>query len=274
MALKKYNPVTPSQRQLVNIDRSNLWKGKPYKSLTVGKKSSSGRNNQGNITIWNRGGGHKKLYRVIDFKRNKYDISAEVKRIEYDPNRSSFIALIRYEDGHYSYIVAPNKINVGDKVISSEKADIKFGNAMQLRNIPVGTTIHNIEIKIGKGGQIARSAGSYGQLVGRDGIYSVVKLSSGEVRLIRGECFATIGSVSNSDHKNRKYSKAGRSRWMGKRPNVRGVAMNPIDHPHGGGEGRTSGGRHPVTPWGKGTKGKKTRNNKRTTKWIIKSRKK
>lgn len=273
MALKQYNPTSPSQRQLVDIDRSQLWKGKPWKSLTEGKKSSGGRNNHGHITSWNRGGGHKQRYRLIDFKRTKQSMFAEVQRIEYDPNRSAFIALIRYEDGEHAYILAPQKLNVGDKVVSDPKADIKPGNALQLRYIPVGTIVHNIETKIGKGGQLARSAGAYAQLVGRDGPYAIMKLSSGELRIIRGECYATVGAVSNPDHQNRNYGKAGRSRWLGRRPVVRGVAMNPIDHPHGGGEGRTSGGRHPVTPWGIGTKGKKTRKNKRTTKLIIRRRK-
>jgi len=273
MALKHYKPITSSQRQLINIDRSELWPGKPWKSLTEGKKSSGGRNHHGHVTIWNRGGGHKQRYRLIDFKRNKHAIAAEVERIEYDPNRSAFIALIRYEDGERSYILAPQKLAVGDQVISDLKADIKPGNALQLRNMPIGTIIHNIETKMGKGGQLARSAGTYGQLVGRDGAYAIVKLMSGELRLILSECYASVGAVSNADHQNRSYAKAGRTRWLGRRPNVRGVAMNPIDHPHGGGEGRTSGGRHPVTPWGVGTKGNKTRKNKRTTRLIIRRRK-
>jgi large subunit ribosomal protein L2 len=223
--------------------------------------------------MWNRGGGHKQRYRLVDFKRNKHSIAAQVERIEYDPNRSAFIALIRYEDGEYAYILAPQKLAVGDQVISDAKTDIKPGNALQLRHMPVGTIVHNIETKIGKGGQLARAAGAYGQLVGRDGAYAIIKLTSGELRLIPGECYASVGAVSNADHQNRSYAKAGRSRWLGRRPNVRGVAMNPIDHPHGGGEGRTSGGRHPVTPWGIGTKGNKTRKNKRTTRLIIRRRK-
>jgi len=273
MALKQYKPTTPGQRQLVDIDRSSLWKGKPFKALTAGISEKSGRNNLGRITSFNRGGGHKRRYRAIDFLRNRLDIPAIVERIEYDPNRSAFIALVKYEDGEYGYILAPQKLQQGDVVISSEKADVKPGNTMMLKNIPLGSIVHNVELKIGKGGQLARSAGAYIQIVGRDSGYVSVKLSSGEVRLIRGECKATIGAVSNPDHQNRSYGKAGRMRWLGNRPHVRGVAMNPVDHPHGGGEGRTSGGRHPVTPWGIATKGKKTRKNKRTTNMIIRRRK-
>ncbi|CAO5683236.1 MAG: 50S ribosomal protein L2 [Holosporales bacterium] len=273
MALKQYKPTTPSQRQLINIDRSDLWKGRPHKGLTSGKPKSGGRNNNGRLTSFNKGGGHKKLYRDIDFKRDKHNMIANVERIEYDPNRSSFIALIKYEDGECRYIIAPQRLKAGDQVQSGEKVDIKPGNAMPLKSIPVGTIVHNIELKIGKGGQMVRSAGSYAQIMGRDSGYIVIKLASGELRLVKGECMATVGSVSNADHSNRSYGKAGRMRWMGKRPTVRGVAMNPIDHPHGGGEGRTSGGRHPVTPWGVPTKGKKTRKNKRTTNMIIRRRK-
>lgn len=273
MALKQYKATSAGQRQLVNIDRSALWKGKPHKALTAGISEKSGRNNLGRITSFNRGGGHKRRYRIIDFVRGREDISAVVERIEYDPNRSAFIALIKYEDGEFGYILAPQKLQIGDAVISSNKADIKPGNAMALKNIPLGSIVHNVELKVGKGGQVARSAGSYVQIVGRDAGYVIVKLSSGEVRFIKGECKATIGAVSNSDHQNRSYGKAGRMRWLGHRPTVRGVAMNPIDHPHGGGEGRTSGGRHPVTPWGIATKGKKTRKNKRTTNMIIRRRK-
>lgn len=269
MALKQYKATTPSQRQLVNIDRSELWSGKPFKALTQGKKKSGGRNNTGRVTCWNRGGGHKQRYRVVDFKRSKCNIEAEVLRVEYDPNRTSFIALIKYADGEHNYIIAPQRLSVGDVVVSGENADIKPGNALPLKNIPVGTIVHNIETKVGKGGQLVRSAGAYAQIAGRDGGYTILKLASGELRLIKGECFASIGAVSNPDHQNRNYGKAGRNRWLGKRPCVRGVAMNPIDHPHGGGEGRTSGGRHPVTPWGKPTKGKKTRTNKRTSKYIL-----
>lgn len=274
MALKKYKPTTPGQRQLVNIDRSGLWKGGPKKELidAGGRNTRSGHNNQGRVTSWNRGGGHKKRYRIIDFDRTKVDMPAVVERLEYDPNRTSFIALIKYEDGQFAYILAPQKLAVGDTVISSSAADIKPGNTLPLRNIPVGTVVHNVEMKAGKGGQLARSAGASVSIMGRDGAYVILKLASGEVRLVRAECKATIGVLSNPDHQNRSHGKAGRVRWMGKRPTVRGVAMNPIDHPHGGGEGRTSGGRHPVTPWGISTKGKKTRNNKRTDREIVRRR--
>jgi large subunit ribosomal protein L2 len=272
MALKTFNPVTPSQRQLVIVDRSELWKGKPVKGLTEGLRSSGGRNNTGRITQRFRGGGHKRRYRMVDFRRTKDDISATVERLEYDPNRTAFIALVRYEDGALSYILAPQRLKAGDKVVSGEKVDVKPGNAMPLRSIPIGTIVHNVEMKPGKGGQLARSAGTYVQLVGRDAGYALLRLSSGEVRMVRAECRATIGAVSNPDHQNINYGKAGRMRWLGHRPSVRGVAMNPIDHPHGGGEGRTSGGRHPVTPWGKPTKGKKTRQNKATDKFIVRRR--
>ena len=274
MALKKYKPTTPGQRQLVNIDRSGLWKGEPLKALTFGLRKTGGRNHYGHTTNWNTGGGHKRRYRIIDFLRNKYDIEGTVERIEYDPNRSSFIALIKYEDGEQRYIIAPQRLQVGDKIIAGDKTDVKPGNSMMLRNMPVGTIVHNIEMKVGKGGQLARSAGTYAQIMGRDVTNVIVKLTSGEVRLIKSDCRATVGSVSNPDHQNRSHGKAGRSRWMGIRPTVRGVAMNPIDHPHGGGEGRTSGGRHPVTPWGKKTKGKKTRTNKRTDSQIVRRRNK
>ncbi len=272
MALKKFNPTTPGQRQLVIVDRSGLWKGKPVKNLTEGLTQSGGRNNLGRITAFNRGGGHKRTYRKIDFKRNKMDISATVERIEYDPNRTAFIALVKYDDGELAYILAPQRLAVGDTIISSKKADIKPGNAMPLSSVPVGTIIHNVEMKPGKGGQIARSAGTYAQLVGRDGTYAILRLNSGEQRLILASCMVTIGAVSNPDNANISLGKAGRSRWLGRRPNVRGVAMNPVDHPHGGGEGRTSGGRHPVSPWGKPTKGKRTRSNKTTDKFIMRSR--
>lgn len=272
MALKKFNPVTPSQRALVIVDRSELWKGKPEKSLTVGISKTGGRNNLGRTTSWHRGGGHKRKYRLVDFKRKVWDIEATVERIEYDPNRTAFIALIRYENGDLSYILAPQRLIIGDKVVAGEKVDIKPGNALPLKNIPVGTILHNIEMKVGKGGQIARSAGSYVQLVGKDSGYALLRLRSGEVRLVRAECMATIGAVSNPDHQNVNFGKAGRMRWLGRRPVVRGVAMNPIDHPHGGGEGKTSGGRHPVTPWGKPTKGKRTRSNKATGKYIVRRR--
>jgi large subunit ribosomal protein L2 len=272
MALKSFNPTTPGRRGLVLVDRSQLWKGKPVKSLTEGLTKKGGRNNAGRITARRRGGGHKRRYRVVDFKRLKFDVPAKVQRLEYDPNRTAFIALVEYEDGELSYILAPQRLQVGDTVISGKQVDVKPGNAMPLANIPVGTIVHNVEMKPGKGGQIARSAGTYVQLVGRDGGHALVRLSSGELRLVRGECMASIGAVSNQDQSNIKLGKAGRKRWLGKRPSVRGVAMNPVDHPHGGGEGRTSGGRHPVTPWGRPTKGMKTRNNKKTDDLIVRSR--
>jgi large subunit ribosomal protein L2 len=273
MALKQFNPTTPSLRQLVLVDRSELYKGKPVKALTVGKMEAGGRNNMGRITVRFRGGGHKQSYRLVDFKRReKLGATATVERLEYDPNRTAFIALIKYEDGTLSYILAPQRLSVGDQVVAGDQADIKPGNAMPIGNIPVGTIVHNVEIKIGKGGQMARSAGSYVQIVGRDQGYVSVRLNSGEQRMIHGSCFATVGAVSNPDHMNISLGKAGRNRWLGKRPHNRGVSMNPVDHPHGGGEGRTSGGRHPVTPWGKPTKGKKTRSNKRTDKFIVASR--
>ena len=272
MALKSFNPTTPGRRGLVLVDRSGLWKGKPERSLTEGLKSMGGRNNHGRITARRRGGGHKRRYRIIDFKRLKYDMEATVERLEYDPNRTAFIALVKYSDGDLSYILAPQRLRAGDKVISGKAVDIKPGNAMPMRNMPVGTIIHNIEMKVGKGGQIARSAGTYAQIIGKDQGYAQLRLSSGELRLVRAECMATIGAVSNPDQQNIKLGKAGRKRWLGKRPQVRGVAMNPIDHPHGGGEGRTSGGRHPVTPWGKPTKGKRTRSNKKTDRLIMRRR--
>ena len=272
MALKTYKPKTPSLRGLVLVDRSELWRGKPVKHLTEGKKKTGGRNNTGRITGPHRGGGHKQRYRVVDFKRRKFDMPATVERLEYDPNRSGFIALVRYEDGELSYILAPQRLKVGDSVVSGQRVDVKPGNAMPLGNMPVGTIVHNIELKIGKGGQLARSAGTFAQLVGKDAGYAQIKLSSGELRMVHAECMATIGAVSNPDQQNVNYGKAGRMRWMGYKPVTRGVAMNPIDHPHGGGEGRTSGGRHPVTPWGKPTKGKKTRKNKSTDKMIIRRR--
>lgn len=272
MALKSYNPRTPSQRQLVRVDRSELHKGKPVKNLTEGLTKSGGRNNTGRITSWHRGGGHKRRYRLVDFKRRQSGV-ASVERLEYDPNRTAFIALIKYEgSGELSYILAPQRLAVGDKIESSKDADIKPGNALPLGSIPVGTIVHNVELQPGRGGQIARSAGSYVQIVGRDSGYAQVRLNSGEVRLVRQECIATIGAVSNPDHSNQNMGKAGRMRWKGRRPHVRGVVMNPVDHPHGGGEGRTSGGRHPVTPWGKPTKGKRTRTNKKTDRLIMRSR--
>jgi len=272
MALKKFNPTTPGRRGLVLVDRAGLWKGKPVKALTEGLNKKGGRNNTGRITARRRGGGHKRLYRVIDFKRRKFDVPAKVLRLEYDPNRTAFIALIEYEDGELGYILAPQRLDVGDTVIAGDKVDIKPGNAMPLASIPIGTIVHNVEMKAGKGGQIARSAGTYVQLVGRDAGHALLRLGSGEARMVRAECMATIGAVSNSDQGNIKLGKAGRKRWLGKRPSVRGVAMNPVDHPHGGGEGRTSGGRHPVTPWGRPTKGAKTRHNKKTDRLIMRRR--
>lgn len=273
MALKSFKPTTPSLRQLVQVDRSELYKGKPVKTLTEAKISSGGRNNYGRITVRFRGGGHKQAYRVIDFRRrDNLDVPAIVERIEYDPNRTAFIALIRYLSGNLSYILAPQRLEVGDEVVAGLHVDIKPGNAMPIGNVPVGTLVHNVELKIGKGGALARSAGNYVQIVGRDQGYVIVRLKSGEQRLVLGGCFATVGAVSNPDHMNSTIGKAGRQRWLGQRPHNRGVTMNPVDHPHGGGEGRTSGGRHPVTPWGKPTKGKKTRSNKRTDTFIIASR--
>jgi large subunit ribosomal protein L2 len=272
MALKNFNPVTPSQRQLVIVDRSGLYKGKPVKGLTEGLVSKGGRNNYGRITARFQGGGHKRSYRVVDFKRRKFDVPATVERLEYDPNRTAFIALIKYEDGELSYILAPQRLVAGDTVVAAEAADVKPGNAMRLSSMPVGTIVHNVELKPGKGGQIARSAGTYAQLVGRDQGWAILRLNSGEQRIVHGSCLATVGAVSNPDHGNINLGKAGRKRWLGKRPHNRGVTMNPVDHPHGGGEGRTSGGRNPVTPWGKPTKGKKTRSNKATDKFIMRSR--
>ncbi|MDX1711180.1 MAG: 50S ribosomal protein L2 [Rhodovibrionaceae bacterium] len=271
MALKSFKPVTPGRRGLVLVSRRDLWKGKPVKSLTEGLSKSGGRNNHGRITARRIGGGHKRRYRLVDFKRTKTG-AATVERIEYDPNRTAFIALIRYEDGQLAYILAPQRLAVGSKVEAGEKVDIRPGNAMPLRSIPVGTIVHNVEMKPRKGGQIARAAGSYVQLVGRDAGYALLKLGSGEVRMVPAECMATVGAVSNPDQQNINLGKAGRKRWLGKRPSVRGVAMNPIDHPHGGGEGRTSGGRHPVTPWGKPTKGARTRSNKGSDALIVRSR--
>ena len=274
MALKNFNPVTPSLRGTVLISRAELWKGKPLKGLTEGLSSSGGRNNHGRITSRFRGGGHKQSYRLVDFKRRKRDMPAVVQRLEYDPNRTAFIALVKYQDGELAYILAPQRLQAGDQVVASARADIKPGNAMPLSAIPVGTIVHNIEMKTGAGGKIARAAGQYAQLVGKDAGYAQIKLMSGELRMVRGECMASIGAVSNPDNSNQSLGKAGRSRWLGRKPHQRGVVMNPVDHPHGGGEGRTSGGRHPVTPWGKPTKGYKTRVNKRTDRLIIRSRNK
>src|SRR5262249_36575707 len=272
MALKTFKPTTPSQRQLVIVDRSELHKGEPVKALTEGLRKTGGRNNHGHITARRMGGGHKRRYRLVDFKRRKFDVTATVERLGDEPHRPPFIPPLRYDDGELSYILAPQRLKAGDKVLSGDRADIKPGNAMPLRSIPVGTVVHNVEMKPGRGGQIARAAGNYVQLVGRDAGYALLRLASGEVRKVRSECMATIGAVSNPDQQNINIGKAGRNRWLGKRPSVRGVAMNPIDHPHGGGEGRTSGGRHPVTPWGKGTKGTKTRRNKKTDGMILRRR--
>jgi large subunit ribosomal protein L2 len=273
MALKTYNPTSEGRRQLITTDRSELWKGKPVKVLTEGLSKSGGRNNRGRITTFHRGGGHKRTYRMIDFKRVKFDMVGTIERLEYDPNRTAWIALVKYEDGELAYIVAPQRLSAGDKVISSmNTVDVKPGNAMPLERMPVGTIVHNIELKPRKGGQVARSAGAYAQYVGRDSGWAILRLNSGEQRRVHGSCLATVGAVSNQDHSNTSLGKAGRSRWLGRKPVNRGVTMNPIDHPHGGGEGRTSGGRHPVTPWGKPTKGKKTRSNKATDKFIVRSR--
>ena len=272
MALKSYKPTTPGQRGLVLIDRSELWKGRPVKSLVEGLIKTGGRNNTGRITMWHKGGGAKRLYRIVDFRRIKHDMPATVERIEYDPNRTAFIALVKYEDGEQAYIIAPQRLAVGDTVVAGEKTDVKPGNAMLLSTMPVGTICHNVEMKPSKGGQIARSAGTYVQVVGRDRGMVIVRLNSGEQRYLRGDCMGTVGAVSNPDNQNQNFGKAGRTRWQGRRPLTRGVAKNPVDHPHGGGEGRTSGGRHPVTPWGKPTKGARTRNNKQTDKLIIRSR--
>src|ERR1041384_4145555 len=257
MALKTYKPTTPSKRHLGIVDPNGLYTGKPVKGLVEGQNSSGGRNNLGRITSRFRGGGHKQAYRVIDFKRARREQPATVERIEYDPNRTAFIALVKYKDGEQSYILAPQRLATGDVIVAGEEVDIKPGNAMPIGNMPVGTIVHNVELKIGKGGQIARSAGTYAQIVGRDQDYVILRLNSAEQRLVHGRCMATVGAVSNPDNMNVSIGKAGRKRWMGRMPHNRGVAMNPIDHPHGGGEGRTSGGRHPVTPGGFPTKGRK-----------------
>src|SRR6266704_5472557 len=241
MALRTFNPTTPSRRQLVIVDRSELWKGKPVKSLTEGLRGKGGRNNTGRITMRWRGGGNKRRYRIVDFKRTKIDVPATVERLEYDPNRTAFIAVVKYEDGTQSYILAPQRLAVGDTVVAGNYVDVKPGNVMPLGNMPIGTIIHNVELKIGKGGQLARSAGTYAQIVGRDQEYVILRLNSGEQRLVHGRCMGTVGAVSNPDHMNISIGKAGRKRWLGRKPHNRGVSMNPIDHPHGGGEGRTSG---------------------------------
>jgi large subunit ribosomal protein L2 len=272
MALKTYNPTSPARRGLILVDKSSLWKGGPVKALTEGKKKTGGRNNKGHVTSRGIAGGHKQSYRFIDFKRRQWDVEGTVERIEYDPNRTAFIALISYGEGDVKYIIAPQRLAVGDKVIAAKKTDVKPGNAMEIGQVPVGTIVHNVEMKPGKGGQIARSAGTYVQVVGRDRGMVIVRLNSGEQRYIHANCMATVGAVSNPDNANTNLAKAGRNRWKGIRPLTRGVAKNPVDHPHGGGEGRTSGGRHPVTPWGKPTKGARTRSNKSTDKMIIRSR--
>ncbi|MCD6075401.1 MAG: rplB [Rhodospirillales bacterium] len=273
MGLITYNPTSPGRRGLITTDRSELWNGAPVKALTVGLSSKGGRNNAGRITAYHRGGGHKRSYRMVDFKRVKWDAVGTVERLEYDPNRTAWIALVKYEDGEQAYIVAPQRLAAGDKVVSSMgTVDVKPGNAMPLERMPVGTIVHNVEMKPRKGGQIARSAGTYAQYVGRDSGWAILRLNSGEQRKVHGTCLATVGAVSNQDHGNISIGKAGRSRWLGRKPVNRGVTMNPVDHPHGGGEGRTSGGRHPVSPWGKPTKGKKTRSNKSTDKFIVRSR--
>jgi large subunit ribosomal protein L2 len=272
MALKHFNPTSAGRRGLILVDRSELHKGKPVKALVEGLTKSGGRGGNGRVAVRFRGGGAKRLYRIVDFKRRKWDVPAVVERLEYDPNRSAFIALLRYADGELAYILAPQRLHAGDEVIAGERVDVKPGNAMPLRSMPIGTIIHNVELKPLKGGQMARSAGGYAQLVGRDTGYAQIRLGSGELRMVMDSCMATVGAVSNPDHMNENLGKAGRSRHMGRRPHVRGVAMNPVDHPHGGGEGKTSGGRHPVTPWGVPTKGRKTRTNKATDKYIIRSR--
>ena len=271
MALKSYKPTSAARRGLVLVDRSQLWKGKPVKSLTEGLHKTGGRNNQGRITSFWRGGGAKRRYRIVDFKRRKTG-TATVERLEYDPNRTAFIALVNYEDGEQAYILAPQRLQAGDKVEAGERVDVRPGNAMPLKSIPVGTIVHNVELKPGGGGKIARAAGSYVQLVGRDAGLALLRLNSGEVRMVPSECMATVGAVSNPDNSNQTLAKAGRNRWKGRRPHVRGVAMNPIDHPHGGGEGCTSGGRHPVTPWGKPTKGARTRKKRPSDKFIVRRR--
>jgi large subunit ribosomal protein L2 len=269
MALRTFKPTSAGRRGLVLVDRSELHKGAPVKALTEGKKRKGGRNNYGRIVNFRQGGGHKQRYRIVDFKRRKFDVAATVERLEYDPNRSAFIALIKYSDGEQAYILAPQRLKAGDEVVSGERVDVKPGNAMPLRNIPVGTIVHNVELKQGRGGQMARSAGTYLQLVGRDQGNALLRMPSGEVRMVKAECMATIGAVSNPDQQNVSSGKAGRSRWLGIRPTTRGITMNPVDHPHGG---RTNGGRAWVTPWGKPTKGKKTRHNKKTDGLILRRR--
>ena len=273
MAIKQYNPTSPGRRFATTLTFDEITKHRPEKSLTAPMRKSGGRNNKGRITSWWRGGGHKRRYRIIDFKRDKAGVPAKVAAVEYDPNRSARIALLHYADGDKRYILCPDGLNVGTTIVAGESADILPGNCLPLRAIPAGTVIHNIELKRGKGGQLVRSAGTAAQLVAKETEYAQVKLPSGEVRKVHVECFATVGQVGNIEHKNVSYGKAGRTRWLGRKPHNRGVVMNPVDHPHGGGEGKTSGGRHPVTPWGKPTKGAKTRNNKRTDGFIVKRRK-
>ncbi|MBC8646923.1 MAG: 50S ribosomal protein L2 [Thermoanaerobaculia bacterium] len=273
MALKKFKPTSPGRRFQSSLDFSELAQVRPEKSLTVGLRSTGGRNNQGRVTSRYMGGGHKRLFRLVDFRRDKMGIPAKVASIEYDPNRSARIALLHYVDGEKRYILAPDGLKVGSEVVSGPAADILPGNALPLRGIPLGTTIHNIELKRGRGGQLVRSAGAAAQLMAKEGGYAQVRLPSGEVREIHAECYATIGQVGNLEHENVSIGKAGRNRWLGRRPHVRGVAMNPVDHPMGGGEGKTSGGRHPTSPWGWKTKGMKTRNNKRTDDFIVRGRK-
>ncbi len=273
MAIKKYQPTSAGRRHMTSTSFEEITKASPERSLLEPLNRSGGRNNAGRITKRHTGGGHKRQYRVIDFKRDKRDIPAKVVSVEYDPNRSSRIALLAYEDGEKRYIIAPQGISVGDILVSGENADIKPGNALPIRAIPLGTTVHNIELKLGKGGQLARSAGSFALIAAKEGKYSQLRLPSGEVRMVLQDCYATVGQVGNSDHENVKIGKAGRNRWLGVRPQSRGVAMNPVDHPHGGGEGRSSGGRHPCTPWGVPTKGYKTRTNKRSDSFIVKRRK-
>ena len=272
MPVQKAKPTSPGRRFVVSVKKNNLHRGKPFKGLIESQSKKGGRNNNGRITVRHQGGGHKQHYRIIDFKRNKLDIPAIVERIEYDPNRSANIALLKYADGERRYILCPSKIEIGAEVISSDTADIKDGNSLKLKDIPLGTNIHCVEMKPGKGGQLARSAGTSARLVAKEGIYTTLRLQSGEMRKVLSDCRATLGTVSNQENNLKSIGKAGANRWRGKRPTVRGVAMNPIDHPHGGGEGRTSGGRHPSTPWGVPTKGYKTRKNMRSDNLIVRRR--
>jgi large subunit ribosomal protein L2 len=272
MGIKTYRPYTETRRFQTGLTFDEITASKPYRPLLEPAQRISGRNNQGRLTIWRRGGGHKRQYRIIDFKRDKFGIAAKVATIEYDPNRSAFICLLHYVDGEKRYILYPHGLKVGDKVVSGPEADIVAGNALPLKNIPVGTMVHNIELRQGKGGQMVRSAGGSAQLLAKEGDYAQVRLPSGEVRKVHIDCMATVGQLGNLDHENVTVGKAGRTRWLGRRPTVRGVAKNPVDHPHGGGEGKTSGGRHPVTPWGQPTRGYKTRNNKVTDRFIVKRR--